>query len=181
MFIYNLKVNSSILFKILLSIIVFIVICLCLLIGYKIYKASVSNLDDSIPRSNITELTTQNYSTILQSVHNDIDSYIGQKIKFSGFIYRVYDLNQNQFILGRNMIISSDFQTVIVGFLCEYKDAINFRDSMWVELEGKITKGTYHNADMPILEVTSIKEIDKPNDEYVYPPDENYIPTSSIL
>ena len=34
---------------------------------------------------------------------------------------------------------------------------------------------------MPILEINTIKEIEKPNDEYVYPPDENYIPTSVIL
>lgn len=55
----------------------------------------------------------------------------------------------------------------------------NFADNTWVELEGSITKGNYH-GDMPIVEVTSIKKIDKPNDEYVYPPDENYIPTSSL-
>ena len=79
------------------------------------------------------------------------------------------------------MIISSDFQTVVVGFLCHYKDAVKFKDSIWVELEGKITKGNYHGSNMPILEVTTIKEIEKPNDEYVYPPDENYIPTSTII
>lgn len=181
MFIYNLKLNGSTLFKILLSIIIFIVICLCGVVGYKIYMASTSNLNDDIKLNGTAELTNQNYSTILQAVHDDIDSYVGQKIKFSGFVYRVYDLTQEQFVLGRNMIISSDFQSVVVGFLCHYKDAIKFRDNSWIELEGKITKGTYHNSDMPILEVTSIKEIEKPNDEYVYPPDENYIPTSIIL
>ena len=34
---------------------------------------------------------------------------------------------------------------------------------------------------MPIIEVTFIQKIEKPNDEYVYPPDENFIPTSAIL
>jgi len=125
-------------------------------------------------------LTNRNYSTVLETVHNDIDTYVGQKIKFSGFVYRVYDLTKEQFVLGRHMIISSDFQTVVVGFLCHYKDAINFPDSCWVEIEGSITKGEYH-GDMPIIEITSIKQIDKPNDEYVYPPDENYIPTSAVL
>lgn len=180
MFIYNLKLNSSTLFKILLAIIVLIVICLCGIIGYKIYKAS--NLSNStINPTGITELTTQNYANILQTVHDDIDSYIGQKIKFSGFVYRVYDLTNEQFVLGRNMIISSNFQTVVVGFLCHYKNATNFGDNTWIELEGKITKGIYHGSDMPILEVDNIKEIKKPNDEYVYPPDENYIPTSVIF
>ena len=181
MFIYNLKLNGSSLFKLSLAIIILIVVCLCGVVGYKIYTASTNTLNDDIKSNDIIELTTQNYSTILQAVHDDIDTYIGQKIKFSGFVYRVYDLNKEQFVLGRNMIISSDFQTVVVGFLCHYKDAIKFRDNSWVELEGQITKGIYHSSDMPILEVTMIKEIEKPNDEYVYPPDENYIPTSTII
>lgn len=37
-------------------------------------------------------------------------------------------------------------------------------------------KVDYH-GDMPELQITSLKEIDKPNDEYVYPPDESYVPT----
>lgn len=180
MFVYNLKLNGSTLFKILLSIIILIVICLCGVVAYRIYMASTNSLNDDIKSNGITELTNQNYATILQAVHDDVDSYVGQKIKFSGFVYRVYDLSQEQFVLGRNMIISSDFQSVVVGFLCHYKKAIEFADSVWVELEGTITKGSYHGSDMPILEVTSIKEIEKPNDEYVYPPDENYIPTSAI-
>lgn len=181
MFIYNFKLNSSTLFKILLAVIVLIVIILCGIIGYKIYNASINSVNDNIKSNGITELTNQNYANVLQAVHDDIDSYVGQKIKFSGFIYRVSDLNEEQFVLGRNMIISSDFQTVVVGFLCQYKDAIKFRDNIWVELEGKITKGIYHGSDIPILEIITIKEIEKPNDEYVYPPDEDYIPTSIIL
>lgn len=181
MYIYNLKLNGSNLFKFLLAIIVLIVICLCIIIGYKLYNATTNTLNDNIMSKDIINLTAQNYSTILQTVHDDIDTYIGQKIRFSGFVYRVYDLNQEQFVLGRNMIISSDFQTVVVGFLCHYKDSVKFRDNSWVELEGKIIKGSYHGSDMPILEVTFIEEIEKPNDEYVYPPDDNYIPTSAII
>lgn len=182
MFVYNFKLNGSNIFKVFLAIVIFIVICLCCFIAYRLYEASTTNTNDDIRLNNeITELTTQNYSTILQAVHDDIDSYVGQKIKFSGFVYRVYDLTKEQFVLGRNMIISSDFQSVVVGFLCQYKDAISFKDNCWVELEGEITKGIYHNSDMPILNVITIKEIDKPNDEYVYPPDENYIPTSTII
>ena len=152
---------------------------MCGLIGYKLYNASIK-VNDDIKQNEISELTNKNYSTILKTVHENIDTYVGQKIKFSGFVYRVYDLDKEQFVLARNMIISSDFQTVVVGFLCHYKDAINFKDNTWVEIEGTITKGTYHE-DMPILEITSIKKIDKPNDEYVYPPDEDYIPTSVII
>ena len=181
MFVYNLKLNGSNLFKILFAIIIIIVIVMCGIIGFKIYNASIKVNDEINLNNDITLLNSKNYANILQEVHDDIDTYIGQKIKYSGFVYRVFDFDKEQFVLGRNMIISSDFQSVVIGFLCHYKDSIQFRDSTWVEVEGTITKGKYQNSDIPILEINKIKEIEKPNDEYVYPPDEDYIPTSIIL
>lgn len=179
MFIYNIKLSGTMIFKVILTIIIIFVIALCGIVGYKIYNASIK-VNDEIKSTKINELTNENYSTILKVVHENIDTYVGQKIKFSGFVYRVYDLEKEQFVVGRNMIISSDFQTVVVGFLCHYKDALNFKDNVWVEVEGTIAKGIYH-GDMPILEINSIREIEKPNDEYVYPPNEDYIPTSVIM
>ena len=35
--------------------------------------------------------------------------------------------------------------------------------------------------DVTNMEITNIKEIEKPNDEYVYPPDGNYIPTVALF
>ena len=179
MFIYNIKLSGTKMFKFVFIIIIAFVIFLCGVVGYKLYKASIT-VNDDISCSGIPKLTNKNYSSILKTVHENVDTYVGQKIKFSGFVYRVYDLDKEQFVLGRNMIISSDFQTVVVGFLCHYKDAETLRDNAWVEIEATITKGTYH-GDMPILEINSLKQIEKPNDEYVYPPDEDYIPTSLIL
>ena len=48
MFVYNLKLNGCNLFKILLAIIILIVICLCGVVAYKIYIASINNLNESI-------------------------------------------------------------------------------------------------------------------------------------
>ena len=78
------------------------------------------------------------------------------------------------------MIVSSDFQTVVVGFLCNYNKAQNFEDGTWIEITGTIKNGTYHGK-MPIIDVENIQKIEKPSDEYVYPPDDNYIPTSSFM
>ena len=149
---------------------------------YRIFGSNIgkTTINDEFPQSKTNELNSKNYTNVLNEVHNNLDIYQGQKIKFIGFVYRVYDLSDEQFVLGRNMIISSDFQTVVVGFLCHFNDSKKFADNTWVELEGKITKGSYH-GEIPIIEVTSIKEVDKPNDEYVYPPDDSYIPTSNIF
>ena len=77
------------------------------------------------------------------------------------------------------MIINSNSQTVVVGFLCEYDDAKNFPDNTWVQITGEIIKGDYHGD---IIKINNIKIVDKPSqEEYVYPPDDSYIPTSGIL
>lgn len=78
------------------------------------------------------------------------------------------------------MVINSNFQTVVVGFLCELDDAKNFNDNTWVTITGEIFKGDYH-GDMPIIRINKIDVVDAPSEEYVYPPDETYIPTSGLL
>lgn len=183
MFIYNLKLNSSKISKIIIAIIILIVLILCFLVGFKLYNASIDSGSECeiIQKEEFTNITVKNYTNILKMVHDDVDTYVGQKIKFSGFVYRVYDIDNNQFVLARNMIISSDLQTVIVGFLCNYDEALKFPDNTWVEIEGKIVKDQYHNSDIPVLQIINIKQIEKPADEYVYPPDDNYIPTSTII
>ena len=92
----------------------------------------------------------------------------------------VLDLQENQFVLARNMIVSSNSQTVVVGFLCECDNAKVFENDTWVNVTGEIVKGNYH-GDMPIIKITNIEHTEKPSEEYVYPPDDSYIPTSGII
>ena len=176
MFIYNIKLKSKILYRILLIIVIASVLFLCGIVAYRLYKATI-RVDDNIDNNEYIEITNENYATILKSVHENIDTYVGKRIKFSGFIYRVYDIDDNQFVLARNMLIDSNNQTVVVGFLCTCNNADDYKNYTWVEIDGKITKGNYH-GDMPILKIENIKKIEKPDNEYVYLPDKTYIPTS---
>ena len=180
MFIYNIKINGKAIAKILFVIISIIITIYFCLSAYKIYNNSFK-VKDQIENSDVINITAENYTNILKSVHDDIDSYIGKKICFTGYVYRLLDFKETEFILARDMIISSDMQTLIVGFLCDSKDSKNFTDETWVELTGEISLGQYR-GDMPIIKVKEIKQIEKPkNDIYVYPPDDSYVPTSVIF
>lgn len=162
MFVCNFKLNGN---KIIKYVSVFLCICILILCGiaiYKIFGNAITNnrTTDTLKKGSICEIDTNNYTNILDEVHNNLDLYVGQKIKFSGFVYRVYDFSDEQFVLGRNMIISSDFQTVVVGFLCQSTEAKNFENNSWVEIEGEITKGDYH-GEIPVIKITSIKQTRK--------------------
>ncbi|MCI8291513.1 MAG: hypothetical protein HFJ25_04615 [Clostridia bacterium] len=182
MFVYHLKINGSKTFKIFFTGIVILVIVILGIVSFKIFHGANLSLSNSscLPQNRITKLSSKNYTNILKTVHENLADYIGVKINFTGYIYRVLDTKENQFILARDMIVSSDLQSVVVGFLCESEKSKDLKEETWVEITGEITKGDYH-GEMPIIKVTSIKKVEKPNDEFVYPPDDSYLPTSGIL
>lgn len=181
MFIYNLKVSGSKIFKFFAVTVSIIVVILFILSIYKIiFGAKNDSTYADYMISAVSPIDPKNYTNILKAVHEDMDSYVGTKFRFSGFVYRAIDFKENQFVLARNMVISSDYQTLIVGFLCESEKIINIKDNTWIEITGTIQKGEYH-GDIPVIKVTNLKETEKPIDEYVYPPDDTYIPTSGVI
>ncbi|CDD28478.1 putative uncharacterized protein [Clostridium sp. CAG:452] len=180
MFVWNIKLNGKKLVKIFLVIIAIAITIYFAISAYMIYSNSFK-VKDEVNSSNMINISNNNYTNILKSVHDDIDFYVGKEICFSGYIYRLIDFKETEFVLARDMIISSDMQTLIVGFLCDCKNAQNFADNSWVEIKGEITKGSYH-GDMPIIKIKEIKQIEKPKDNiYVYPPDDTYVPTSAAF
>lgn len=181
MFVCNVKINGKLYFKIIMVLMGVIVLAIFCLSVYKLFLAQkeVINTNDEIKHSNVSEITTNNYTNILKAVHDNIDSYIGKEIKFSGYVYRVIDFSNNQFVLARDMIIDS--QSYVVGFLSEYDKIQDFEDGTWVEIVGTITKGKYHNQNIPIVKINNLHQIEKPQDEFVFPPQDTYIPTSALL
>lgn len=182
MFIFNIQLKKPKLIKcfILFSIIVIISL---LIIAYSLNKTDNKNqTTDDIPRTEFAEISPENYTSILKNSHEEIESYVGKKIKFTGFIYRLYDFTDTQFVLAREMIISTSnnqTQSVVVGFLCDYELSSTFADGTWVEVKATIEKGYYH-SEIPILKILSIKQTSTPDNPYVYPPDESYVKTENL-
>ena len=180
MFVYNINFNGKRLVKILCVFIAIAITIYFVVSAYKIYNNSFK-VRDKIEESDVINITAENYTNILKTVHDDTQNYIGKKICFTGYVYRLLDFKETEFVLARDMIISSDMQTLIVGFLCDHKNAKSFADESWVELTGEITLGDYH-GNMPIIKVKEIKQIEKPQDDiYAYPPNDSYVPTSNIF
>ena len=179
MFIYNFKFDKKKLAKVLFIIILIIVTLYFLISAYRIYT-NTFRVKDEI-KNEVQYLQANNYTNILKCVHENIDDYIGKEICFTGYVYRLSDFTENQFVLARDMIISSDNQSLVVGFLCDCKSAKEYNDNDWVEITGKITKGNYH-GDLPIIKISKIEKIEKPETNiYVYPPDDTYVSTVNML
>lgn len=183
MFIYNFKINGGIALKI---IIILLSLFMLGVFGISIYRIFFSSgkfvVNDRMTAKDITQIDSKNYTNILKTVHDNPDSYIGMKIKITGYIYRLFDFEEEQFVIARDMFINEEkSQTVVVGFLCQYKNAQNFKDGVWVNLKGTIERGKYHNEEIPIIKVNEMQETAVPEETFVFPPEDTYIPTSGIL
>lgn len=183
MFVFNVSLKKNKIQKFLITFLVLVVIiALFFLVCSLKNKSKAIYVKDDITQD-IAALSPDNYTNVLKNSYEDINTYLNKKIKFSGFVYRLYDFKDTQFVLGREMVLSriSDTQAkvVVVGFLCNTDEAKNFEDGTWVEIEGTIQKGFYH-TEIPIVEVTSIKKTSVPENPYVCPPSNSYVKSEII-
>lgn len=178
MFVCNVKLNSKKIIKFSLVIIAIIVVIFFIISLYKILNSNFT-VDDEIKQSETVYIKAEEYTNILKSVYENLDTYVGQKICFSGYVYRNLDFSENQFVLARDMLVENSTKTLIVGFMCSSSENISCPDGTWVEIVGEISKGNYH-GEIPIIRINKINIIDKPANEYAYPPDSTYIPTGVL-
>ena len=118
MFIWNVKLNMKLITKIVFAVIFLIVVAILLFSGKKIFGSEMltnkQNVSDKLNLPDISVVDTYNYTNVLKTVHDNLSSYIGQKINLTGYVYMVSDINNDEFIIARDMIISSDNQSVVV-------------------------------------------------------------------
>ena len=166
MFIYNLKINGKKMWKICLTILLILIISLFIFAVLKIFTASKRELSEN---TNVIEISSNEYTNFLKSSHENINSYIGKTYKLTGYVYRLPDFSSTQFVIARTMVIDDNQSAVIVGMLSECSTAQNYDSGTWIEVTGTIKRGNY-NGEIPVLEITNIKSVKAPDDEFVYMP-----------
>ncbi len=180
MFVYNVRLDGKNLFR--RSFVIFLIIILSILImsSIKVFNGAKTVGDSIDTNKMIYEVDASNYTNVLKAVNDNIDDYIGVRFSFIGYVYTLPDFKENQFVLARDMIVTSNYQALVVGFLCESEEIKNYSENTWVEITGEISKG-YYEMEIPVIQILDIKETARPNDEYVYPPDNTYIPTAGMI
>ena len=180
MFVYNFKIDGTKTFRIIVIFIILIALLVLSISVYNFYYKSKFLLTDNLPSNSVANINSNNYTNVLKQVYDDIDNYVGQSINFTGYVYKIKDFKDTEFVLARNMLINSDSQSVVVGFLCNYENAKDLKEGTWINVTGEIIKGYFHD-EIPVIDINKIEQASKPEEEYVYPPDSTYIPTSVIF
>ncbi len=168
MFICNVKINKKKLAKLVILLTIILALAITVFAIYKIFFGSDSaNISNEIQSAQ--EIKACDYTNFLKDCHENIQNYVGKSFTITGYVYRLPDFNENQFVLSRTMIIDEANSAVVVGILSECSSSQSYADGDWITVTGIITKG-YYKGEMPILEIKEITKCNTPEDEYVYPP-----------
>ena len=158
MFIYNLKLNTKVLY------IVLVVFVAIFIIGLNFIELFEKN-PNKIPKEKLDYIIdTENFAATVKAIHENIDENIGKTVYITGFVFKMPDFDKNYFLCGRNMIV--DGTDKVAGILCQTDDAYKYIDGQWVTLKGTIIKGSYLN-EMPVIKIKSIEKIDEYEDSYI--------------
>ena len=181
MFIFNFKVNNKLVSKIFMFIAIITILSILFFSFYLIFfKGTKKEASNCVIDDNIFELNETNYTNTLKASYENIDDYVGLKVKITGYVYRLLDFKENEFVIARDMQFGNTSQTLVVGFLCNYDKAKDLEDGKWFSITGEIQRG-YFNGEIAILKVISVEEAEKPENLLVAPPDLTYIPTANMF
>lgn len=156
--ILNIRISSA---KVLSILTIFIAVLFVIL--------AISTFLKQILLCNNIKITNSNYTNILMDSYDNIEKYIGKNISVVGYVFRLPDFSNNEFVIARDMLVDNN-QSQVVGFLCNYNQISEYETNSWVKINGVIEKGNYF-GEIPIIRVKTLKKITTPNEIFVSPPD----------
>lgn len=156
--IFNIKISFS---KLLSLLIIFIALIFVIL--------AIAGIAKQILASNHIEITNTNYADILMDSYENMENYLGKNITIVGYVFRLSDFGNNEFVIARDMLVDEKHSQV-VGFLCNYNKISEYETNSWVRINGVIEKGHYF-GEIPIVRIKSIKKVTTPNEIFVTPPE----------
>ncbi|KKI88872.1 hypothetical protein WQ54_29370 [Bacillus sp. SA1-12] len=116
-------------------------------------------------------LTEKDYIAMTSILDQNPKKFVGKKVEMMGFVYREDDFQDNQFVLARFGLSCCVADASVYGTLVTIKDANRYGDDQWIKIEGTLTTINYHDLILPYIKVSTVAEIEQPDEPYVY---ENY-------
>ena len=95
--------------------------------------------------------------------------YGGEKIEIVGFVFKESGFKQNEFVIARLMMVCCAADMQPVGLLCKYDRASELELDSWVKINGIIKYEEMNGDKVPVIEVESLENVDKPENEFLYP------------
>jgi len=109
------------------------------------------------------------FVTWLYDLYYNYKKYIGRDFQITGFVFRTDDYAENEFAIARLVMVCCTADMQIAGIMCKGEGSIELEKDTWVQIKGILQEGEFEGQKIPFIILTEVKEIEKSENEYVYP------------
>ncbi|RCX18883.1 putative membrane protein [Anaerobacterium chartisolvens] len=102
-------------------------------------------------------------------LYYNVDKYAGKGIEIKGQVLKDSQLKPDEFVVVRLMMSCCTADLQPIGIICRYDDAGKLASNTWIKINGKIVRDSYEGELYPLIEVESVENASKPEEEYLYP------------
>lgn len=120
-------------------------------------------------QNNIIVVNDNNFEKWTEEISYNMAKYEGKKIVLTGFVFKSKEFKENEFVPARLMMSCCAADLQPVGLLCHYDKAKALKQDTWIIVKGKIKILDFNGEKIPVIIAESIKNTQKPSNEYVYP------------
>lgn len=122
------------------------------------------------PQNGAIVMNDNTFSPWLAELYTKLDKWAGTKITVTGSVWKDKEIfEQNEFAVARMMMMCCAADMQPIGLLAQWENMETLTDGEWVELTGTIAKKPYQDGFDPLILVETVKKIERPQREYIYP------------
>jgi len=99
----------------------------------------------------------------------DLSPYLGQRADVIGFVYDDTRLPAGHFLVSRFAITCCVADAFAIGMAVESPNSGSLKENTWVDVKGPVQAITVDGHQMPLILADSIKNVQQPNQPYLFP------------
>ena len=132
-----------------------------------------SNIEEELPydiNGDVIELEDDDFGLWYLDVSEHPEKYENKTIIFKGQVYRNRTFPSDAFVPARKAMTCCADDIAKIGFICHYKEAMNFHSDSWVKVWVKVKPefSKRQQALVPLLWAEKVEETEPPKEELVY-------------
>jgi len=137
---------------------------------YKDGSIKIDEIEDPLPfdiEADIIEIEDKDYAIWYANLLEHTDNYIGKKIRFKGLVAVDKAMGDKAFVIGRHVMTCCVDDIEYKGIACfaDEKVFVNNRDWKFITAEVQFGFNDMYEGEGPMLQVISLKNAEKPEDE----------------
>ena len=115
-------------------------------------------------------MDSDTFAQWLTKLYTKPDAWVGKKITATGSVWKDGELfEKDEFALASMMMLCCAADMQPVGVLAQWSDVQALTEGEWIEVTGTLSKKPYKDSFDPLIIVETVKKIDPPQREYIYP------------